>query len=176
MYNSISYNIISKTNTYCSNDVLVSSVYSKNNFVISTYNMLSILLGFKVLYNQKGIIKKAKKSNLFTGMRKNDNVQGKVTLRKNNLYNLLQRLSTDFYSLDVLRNIDSSPEQLNIRLKIKNINKLDLIMSKEYKTFKNVTHNLFFHLVPYKKKKYVPLLGIYIYLSHFNFKFKNYEK
>ena len=82
------------------------------NANIEKKKLINIILLLKLITNQKPIVTKSKKNNIFLKIKKNSIIGCKVTLRKKNIYIFLEKLL-----IFILPNI----KKINFNLKNKNI-------------------------------------------------------
>src|SRR5687768_4488332 len=94
---------------------LITKLHFKNifkNAKIEKKKLINIILLLKLITNQKPIVTKSKKNNIFLKIKKNSIIGCKVTLRKKNIYIFLEKLL-----IFILPNIN----KINFNLKNKNI-------------------------------------------------------
>jgi len=82
------------------------------NANIEKKKLINIIILLKLITNQKPIVTKSKKNNIFLKIKKNSIIGCKVTLRKKNIYIFLEKLL-----IFILQNIN----KINFNLKNKNI-------------------------------------------------------
>nr|YP_010394028.1 ribosomal protein L5 [Peronospora belbahrii]DAZ88036.1 TPA_asm: ribosomal protein L5 [Peronospora belbahrii] len=106
------------------------------NSTIEKKKLINIILLLKLITNQKPIITKSKKNNIFLKIKKNSIIGCKITLRKNNIFFFLEKIL--IFILPNLTKININLKNKNIlNFKIKNI--LDFFELKtEFLKFKNI--------------------------------------
>lgn len=173
----LNYNLLTKK--HCNDDFNLDKIIliSDNTHIISVYNLLLILLSIKLLFNKKSYIRKSKKSNLFTGLRKNENIGIKCTLRKALINELIKKILFNYSKhIDITRNLFISKSSKTFKLTLKNINKIDNILLQEYKLLKPLIYKLDFISCQKNKTNNYNNLNIYLLLTHLGFKFSFYEE
>lgn len=103
---------------------------------INKKKLINIILLLKLLTNQKPLITKSKKNNIFLKIKKNSIIGCKITLRKNNIYLFLEKIL--IFILPNLNKLKINLKNKNIlNFKIKNI--LDFFELKtEFLKFKTI--------------------------------------
>lgn len=98
--------------------------------------LINIILLLKLITNQKPIITKSKKNNIFLKIKKNSIIGCKITLRKKNIYFFLEKLL--FFILPNLNNIKFNLTNKNIlNFQISNILHF-FELKTEFLKFKNI--------------------------------------
>nr|YP_009167038.1 ribosomal protein L5 [Pythium insidiosum]YP_009167056.1 ribosomal protein L5 [Pythium insidiosum]BAS30599.1 ribosomal protein L5 [Pythium insidiosum]BAS30617.1 ribosomal protein L5 [Pythium insidiosum] len=107
------------------------------NANIEKKKLINILVLLKLITNQKPIVTKSKKNNIFLKIKKNSIIGCKVTLRKKNIYEFLEKILI-FIIPNLNKNINLNLENKNIlNFQIKNIlNFFEL--RKEFLKFKEI--------------------------------------
>lgn len=107
------------------------------NANIEKKKLINILVLLKLITNQKPIVTKSKKNNIFLKIKKNSIIGCKVTLRKKNIYDFLEKILI-FIIPNLNKNINLKLENKNIlNFQIKNIlNFFEL--RKEFLKFKEI--------------------------------------
>nr|UQT68337.1 ribosomal protein L5 [Nothophytophthora sp.] len=82
------------------------------NANIEKKKLINIIILLKLITNQKPIVTKSKKNNIFLKIKKNSIIGCKITLRKKNIYNFLEKVL-----IFILPNL----ERINFNIKNKNI-------------------------------------------------------
>ena len=146
----VNYNLIAKINSInvglIPENIKSIDLLIKNNWVNSPYELITILFALKTICKQKPIILKSKKDNVLSGIRKNDSISGKVSLKNIVLTNFFLKLVNNYFSLvDFSRNIHyrTKKEKNIFNLNFNNINKIDANLIKENSLIKNYTLILF---------------------------------
>jgi len=83
------------------------------NANIEKKKLINILVLLKLITNQKPIVTKSKKNNIFLKIKKNSIIGCKVTLRKKNIYDFLEKIL-----IFIIPNLNKN---INLKLKNKNI-------------------------------------------------------
>jgi len=142
---SINYNLIAKSNCinikFLPQNITSVELLIKNKFINSPYELITVLFLIQFISNQKPIILKSKKDNVLSGIRKNDSLSGKVSLKKKNLMLFFFKIINEYFkTVDFSRLMDFNSKNKNILfLNIHNINKIDPILLKEVNLIKNYT-------------------------------------
>lgn len=98
--------------------------------------LINLILLLKLITNQKPIITKSKKNNIFLKIKKNSIIGCKVTLRKKNIYSFLEKLV--FFILPNMDNLKFNSKNKNI-LNFQILNVLHFFELKtEFLKFKNI--------------------------------------
>jgi large subunit ribosomal protein L5 len=107
------------------------------NANIEKKKLINILVLLKLITNQKPIVTKSKKNNIFLKIKKNSIIGCKVTLKRNNIYNFLEKILI-FIIPNLNKNINLNLQNKNIlNFQIKNIlNFFEL--RKEFLKFKEI--------------------------------------
>jgi len=107
------------------------------NANIEKKKLINILVLLKLITNQKPIVTKSKKNNIFLKIKKNSIIGCKVTLRRKNIYDFLEKILI-FIIPNLNKNINLNSENKNIlNFQIKNIlNFFEL--RKEFLKFKEI--------------------------------------
>lgn len=171
---SINYNIISKSNctnlTYLPKNIKSIDLLIKNKWVNSPYELITVLFLLQFISNQKPIILKSTKDNILSGIRKNDSLSGKVSLKNINLYNFYSKIINNYFKLvDFSRLMSYDNKSNNIfSFNIQNINKIDKNILKETNLIKNYTLEIILKQV--KSSSYSSYSNnIKLLLSHLKF-------
>ena len=108
--------------------------FKKSN--LEKKKLINIILLLKLITNQKPLITKSKKNNIFLKIKKNSIIGCKITLRKNNIYFFLEKVL--IFILPNLNSLKFNVKNKNIfNFNIKNI--LDFFELKtEFLKFKNI--------------------------------------
>lgn len=103
---------------------------------IEKKKLINIILFLKLITNQKPLITKSKKNNIFLKIKKNSIIGCKITLRKKNIFYLLEKIL--FFILPNLRNIKLNLKNKSIlNFQIQNI--FDFLeFQTEFLKFKNI--------------------------------------
>lgn len=142
---SINYNILSKSNctnlTFLPNNLESIDLLIKNKWVNSPYELITILFLLQFISKQKPIILKSKKDNVLSGIRKNDSLSGKISLKNSNLNEFFFKVVNKYFkTVDFSRLMSYDSRKNNIfSLNIHNINKIDSNLLKESNLLKNYT-------------------------------------
>ena len=104
------------------------------NSNIDKKKLINIILLLKLITNQKPLITKSKKNNIFLKIKKNSIIGCKITLQKKNIFNFLEKIL--IFILPNLREINLKNKNI-FNFQIKNI--LDFFELKtEFLRFKNI--------------------------------------
>lgn len=173
----INYNLISKINPInirlIPGNVTSIDLLIKNNWINSPYELITILFLLQLICKQKPIILKSKKDNVLSGIRKNDSISGKISLKNNVLTAFYLKIVNNYFNVvDFSRNIHyiQKTKQNIFNLNFNNINKIDVDLIKETGLLKNYTLEVIL-----KQKKIITNIkyinNINLVLSHLKFPF-----